>query len=55
MGLKKILDPFILGGHNFLIFHPFPMILSVLDALKEGLQILFKHRKQWNPPQTNIR
>jgi hypothetical protein len=37
----EFLTPFTLGGHNFLISHPFLTILDVLDAPREGLQVLF--------------
>jgi hypothetical protein len=47
---KKVLDPFILGGCNFLIFNPFSMIVSVSDAPRGEVQVLFGHQKQWSHP-----
>jgi hypothetical protein len=38
-----VFGAFILGAHNFFISNPFFMILSVLDAQKGGLQVLFGH------------
>ncbi len=35
--------PFILGGHNFINCNPFSMIVNVLDAIREGIQVLFRH------------
>jgi hypothetical protein len=46
----SFLTPFTLQGHNFLIFYLFSMILSVLDALRKGLQVFFGHQKQQSPP-----
>jgi hypothetical protein len=34
---------FILGGCNFFVFNPFLIIVSVLDAPRGGVQILFGH------------
>jgi hypothetical protein len=42
----EILTPFTLEGHNFLISNLFSTILSVLDAPRGGLQVLFGHQKQ---------
>jgi len=39
----EFLTPFALGVHNFFVSNPFSMILSVLDALRGGLQVLFGH------------
>jgi hypothetical protein len=47
-------SPLILGGHNFLISYLFSKFLSVLDAPRGGLQVLFGHHKQKNPPLANI-
>jgi hypothetical protein len=40
----------LLGGHNFLISNPFWMIVSVSDAPRGGVQVLFGHQKQRSPP-----
>jgi Trk-type K+ transport system membrane component len=42
--------PFTLGGHNFLISNSFFMIISVPDVPRGGIQVLFQHQKQQNPP-----
>jgi hypothetical protein len=39
-----------LKGYNFLILIPFLIILSALDSPIGGVQILFKHQKQWSLP-----
>jgi len=44
---SKFLIPFTLGGHNFLIFNPF---LTILNVLRGGFQVLFRHQKQQSPP-----
>jgi hypothetical protein len=46
----KFLTPFTLKGHNFLNFIPFFTFFSALDAPIEGVQVLFEHKKKWNPP-----
>ncbi len=51
---SEFLTPFTLGGHNFLISNSFSTILSVLDAPRRGLQVLFRHQKQKNPPSAVI-
>jgi hypothetical protein len=43
------LDQFIFGVHNFLISNLFSMIVSVLDAVKGEVQVLFAHYKQQRP------
>ncbi len=45
-----VLDPFILGGHNSLICNLFSTIVSVSNAPRGRVQILFGHWKQWSPP-----
>jgi hypothetical protein len=52
--LFEFLTPFTLGDHNFLISNLFLTILSVLDALRAGLQVLFRYQKQKNPPLATI-
>jgi hypothetical protein len=47
---SEFLTPSTLGDHNFLVFSVFSTTLSVLDAPKGGLQVLFGHQKQKNPP-----
>jgi hypothetical protein len=42
--LVELLTPFTLGGRNFLISNPFLMIVSVLDVLRRGVQVLFNHQ-----------
>ncbi len=37
-------------GCNFFISSPFLLILSVIDAQRGGLFLLFEHHKQWGPP-----
>jgi hypothetical protein len=51
---SEFLTPFTLWGHNFLIFNLFLTIFSVLDAPRGGLQVLFGHQKQQNPPLATI-
>ncbi len=46
----SFLTPFILGDCNFLISNPFLMIVNVLNVPRRGLQVLFGHQKQQNPP-----
>jgi hypothetical protein len=48
--LSSIPNTFTLGGHKFLIFNPFLMILSVSDVSRGGAQVMFGHQKQWSPP-----
>jgi len=43
----SFLTPFILGDCNFLISNPF---VNVLNVPRRGLQVLFGHQKQQNPP-----
>jgi len=50
----ELLTPFTWGGHNFLISNSFWMIFSVLDVPRGGLQVLFGHQKQQNPPLATI-
>jgi hypothetical protein len=38
-----------LKGHNFLNSIPFFTIFNALNMLIGGVQVLFKHKKQWNP------
>jgi hypothetical protein len=54
MVFKKILTPFTLGDYNFLVSNPFLTILIVLDALRGGLQVLFGHQNEQNPPLATI-
>jgi hypothetical protein len=37
-------------GRNFLILNLFLTIVSVLDAPRRGVQVLFGHWKQWSSP-----
>jgi hypothetical protein len=53
-GFFEFLTPFTLGDDNFLISNPFSMILIVLDAPKRGIQVLFGHQNQQNPPLAAI-
>jgi hypothetical protein len=53
-GFFEFLTPFTLGDPNFLISNPFWTILIVLDAPRGGLQVLFKHQNQQNPPLAAI-
>jgi hypothetical protein len=46
----RILDPSILKGHNFLNFIPFCTIFSALIVPIGRVQVLFRRKKQWNPP-----
>ncbi len=50
----EFLTPFTLGDHNFLISNPFLTILIVLDEPRGGLQVLFRHQNQQNPPLATI-
>ncbi len=44
--LFSVLDPpSTLRGCNFLIFNPFSTIVSVSDARRGGVQVLFGHQK----------
>jgi hypothetical protein len=47
---SEILIPFILRGHNFVNFILFLMIFSALNTLIGGVQVFFRHQKQWSPP-----
>jgi hypothetical protein len=38
------------GGHNFLTFSLFLLILSVTDAPRGELHLFFGHHKKWGPP-----
>jgi hypothetical protein len=50
-----VLEPlYTLGGLNFLIPNLFSTIVSVRDAPKEEVQVLFGHQKQWNPHVNEI-
>jgi hypothetical protein len=49
----KLLTPFIWGGGggcNFIIYYIFFRIFSVSDAPKGGIQVLFRHQKNWSLP-----
>ncbi len=46
----EFLTPFTLRGCNFLVPNLFLTIVSVLDAQREGVQVLFGHQKQQRPP-----
>jgi hypothetical protein len=46
----KFLAPCTLRGCNFLISNPFSTIVSVSDAPRGGVQVLFEHQKQQSPP-----
>jgi hypothetical protein len=39
-----------LGACNFFKLTPFLTIFTVSDVPINGVQILFDHQKQWNPP-----
>jgi hypothetical protein len=41
-----VLDPLYFGGCNFFIFNEFLTILSVSDASRRGVQVLFGYEKQ---------
>jgi hypothetical protein len=43
------------GGHNFFASSPFFPVLSVIDAQKGGLHLLFGHHKQWGLPAKTVR
>ncbi len=45
----EFLSPSTLNGHNFLNSIPFFTIFNALNMLIGGVQVLFKHKKQWNP------
>ncbi len=45
-----VLDPFNLGGRNFLISNPFLIIVIVSDAPRGGVQVLFGDQKQKSSP-----
>jgi hypothetical protein len=47
---SEFLTPFTLKGHNFINSTPFLTIYHALDVPKGGVQVLFKHKKQWNHP-----
>jgi hypothetical protein len=44
------LDPLTFKPHNFLISNPFATIVSVSDAPRREVQVLFRHRRQQSPP-----
>jgi hypothetical protein len=49
----RVLDPLYLGGaggRNFRIFNRFLTIISISDASREGVQVLFGHQKKHSPP-----
>jgi hypothetical protein len=46
-----VLDPLYFVGCNFLISNLFWMIISMSDALRGGVQVLFGYQKQQSPPQ----
>jgi len=46
----QFLTPSTLRGCNFFISNPFFKTFSGLDTPKEGIQVLFGHQKQGNPP-----
>jgi len=46
----EFLTLFTLGGYNILIFNLFLTIVSVLDAPRGEVQVLFGHLKQQSPP-----
>jgi len=46
----EFLTPFILRAIIFSIFISILMIFSALDKPIGGVQVLFIHKKQWNPP-----
>jgi hypothetical protein len=50
----EFLTPFTLGDDNFLISNLFLRVLSVLDMPRGGIQVLFGHQKQQNPPLAAI-
>jgi hypothetical protein len=47
--LKKVIDPFILRGHNFFNPIPFLTIFGAINAPIGGVQVLFRHQKKWSP------
>jgi hypothetical protein len=46
----EFLTPFTLGACNFLISNPFLTLVTVSDAPRGGVQVLFGHQKQWSRP-----
>jgi hypothetical protein len=46
----EFMASFSLRANNFLISNPLLTIVSVSDASRGGVQILFGHQKQWSPP-----
>ncbi len=50
----EFLTPFTLGDHNFLISNPFSTTLIMLNVPRGGLQVLFGHQNQQNPPLAAI-
>jgi hypothetical protein len=46
----KVLTPFTLQGHNFLIFNLLSTIVHVSDVSRGEVQVLFGNQKQWSPP-----
>jgi hypothetical protein len=50
----EFLTPFTLEGHTFLTFNLFSTILSVLDAPRGELQVLFGQQKQQSLPLTGM-
>jgi len=45
----EFLTPSTLKGHNFLDSILCLKFFNALDAQIKGVQVLFKHQKQWNP------
>jgi hypothetical protein len=50
----KVLNPLYFGGCNFLISNLFSMIISVSNATRGGVQILFGHPKQGEPSPLDL-
>jgi len=46
----EFFDPFILKAHNFINSIPFFMMFCALNVPIGGIQVLFKHQKQWILP-----
>jgi len=46
----EFFDPSILRGHNFINSIPFYTMFCALNMLIGGIQVLFRHQKQWIPP-----
>ncbi len=47
---SEFLTPSTLGSHNFLNFIQFLTIFNAPKALVGGVQVFFRHQRQWSPP-----